>query len=68
MGFSVDKDLSGIVGKIQTVPNIEVNDKVSIIVYNKKTRMEITNYGNIDDLFGNDDIFEDIIVGIKPVV
>ena len=26
MGFSVDKDLSGIVGKIQTVPNIEVNE------------------------------------------
>lgn len=51
--------------ELLTRPNLDT-ENINIFVYDTKLRKEITNYGNIDDLFGVSDRFEDIIIGIKP--
>jgi hypothetical protein len=62
----VTNDGKGIWYELLTRPNLD-REGIKIFVFDKLTRKEITNYGNIDDLFGIDDKFENILVGIKPI-
>jgi hypothetical protein len=62
----VTNEGKGIWYELLTRPHLE-NEGVRLFVFDKKTRKEITNYGNIDDLFGIDNKFENILVGIKPI-
>ena len=48
-----------------TRPNLE-KEGVKIFVRDEKNRKEIVDY-NIDDLFGIDSKFENIIIGIEPI-
>ena len=62
----VTDDAKNVWYELLTRPNLK-NEKVSLFVWDKLTRKEITNFGNIDDLFGTDDKYENILIGIKPI-
>ena len=47
-------------------PNLK-NEGVRIFIFDKNTKKEITKYENIDSLFGTDEKFEEILIGLRPL-
>lgn len=52
--------------EILTRPNLE-SQGVQAFVWDNKNKKEITQYKNIEDLFGTNENYQDILIGIKPI-
>lgn len=52
--------------ELLTRPNLE-KEGVRVFVYDTKIRKEVSDYGNINDLFGTMRDFEEIVIGIMPI-